>query len=208
MFVIDNDLFKAGSHKYIKRTGAPGSYKYWYKDPSGRLVAHADDAHEGAKTEHLKRLIAGRMREAHSMTDAEMAAHTGLDRTKVGQHVRNMRRPANTSAQSYSENELHEAKHSDVGSDEYNRKVEGISGEAESAGTPARATAGRASRPAARTRGARPAATAAAAPETSRPASEPSAPAASAASSSPGEGTTGLSSSLIVVARAIMVALR
>lgn len=30
------ELAKAG--KYVKRTGSPGSYKYWYKDSKGKLV--------------------------------------------------------------------------------------------------------------------------------------------------------------------------
>ena len=35
-----NVLFKAqGSHKYIKRTGTPGKYRYWYKNVEGKLVA-------------------------------------------------------------------------------------------------------------------------------------------------------------------------
>jgi len=35
-----------GGHKYVKRTGAPGNYKYWYKLPNGQLVS-GDDAPEG-----------------------------------------------------------------------------------------------------------------------------------------------------------------
>jgi hypothetical protein len=135
MFVIENDdLIKAKTHKYIKRTGTPGNYKYWYKDASGRLVSHEDDDHSNVKVEHLKRVIAGRMRGVHSMTDAEIAAHVGLDRNKVGQHVRNMRRPTNTSAASYDENELHEAKHGDVTSEEYTAKIGRIKEEIERRG--------------------------------------------------------------------------
>lgn len=35
-------------HKYVKRTGGPGNYKYWYKLPNGRLV-EGNDAPEGHK---------------------------------------------------------------------------------------------------------------------------------------------------------------
>lgn len=37
--LCDNGLLKAtGSHKYVRRTGAPGNWKYWYSTPSGKLV--------------------------------------------------------------------------------------------------------------------------------------------------------------------------
>jgi len=47
----ETDIIKAakkmaGSHKYVKRTGSPGNYKYWYKLPNGQLV-EGDDAPEG-----------------------------------------------------------------------------------------------------------------------------------------------------------------
>ena len=33
------NLRKTMGHKYVKRTGVPGSYKYWYKDPkTGKLI--------------------------------------------------------------------------------------------------------------------------------------------------------------------------
>jgi hypothetical protein len=34
----ENGMLKSISHKYIKRTGVAGNYKYWYKDASGKLV--------------------------------------------------------------------------------------------------------------------------------------------------------------------------
>ena len=33
------DLIKAAGHKYVKRTGSPGNYKYWYRMPDGSLKA-------------------------------------------------------------------------------------------------------------------------------------------------------------------------
>lgn len=46
---------KSIGHKYVKRTGSPGNYKYWYKDGRGKLV-------EGRKSEKIelkKRLLHG-----------------------------------------------------------------------------------------------------------------------------------------------------
>lgn len=183
MFVIsnDSDLFKAGSHKYIKRTGRPGDYQYWYKDPSGRLVSHEGDAHNGARREHVKRLVSGKLRGAHAMSNAEMIAHTGIDAEKFRQIKSNLTSGGRTRHMDYSENELHEAKHSDVGSDEYNRKVESIKNEIESRGA-----AG--SRPAA-ARASRSRATPAAAPARPAPAapSRSSTPAAAATPAAPTE---------------------
>lgn len=181
-FTIENDdLIKARTHKYIKRTGTPGNYKYWYKDASGRLVAHEDDTdHSNAKVEHLKRVIAGRMRGIHSMTDAEIAAHVGIDRAKVGQHTRNMRRPTNTSAAGYDEHELHEAKHGDVTSEEYTAKIGRIKEEIERRGSSTETPARSRSRRSTSQRRERPSTAAAPAQEAPRATPEPSEPAETA----------------------------
>lgn len=39
MSALAPNTLERPNHKYIKRTGTPGNYTYWYKDPSGRLVA-------------------------------------------------------------------------------------------------------------------------------------------------------------------------
>lgn len=40
LLLPDGHLVKAGMHKYIKRTGSAGNYKYWYKNPkTGKLEA-------------------------------------------------------------------------------------------------------------------------------------------------------------------------
>jgi len=31
-------LLKSFNHKYVKRTGSPGNYKYWYKNKKGQLI--------------------------------------------------------------------------------------------------------------------------------------------------------------------------
>jgi predicted ABC-type ATPase len=36
------EMRKAGGHKYVKREGSPGHYKYWYRLPNGRLGSKAD----------------------------------------------------------------------------------------------------------------------------------------------------------------------
>lgn len=177
MFVIsnDSDLFKAAAHKYIKRTGSPGHYKYWYKNASGVLVSHDDEtSHNGAKREHLKRLIAGKLRGVHSMSNAEMIAQTGVDAEKFRQIKSNLTSGGRSGHMSYDDNELHEAKHSDVGSDEYARKIEGLKREIESRGETPRS---RTSSPA---RAGRSRTAAAASPARSTPAAaaSPSTPAA------------------------------
>ena len=72
----------AGTHKYVKRTGSPGNYKYWYRMPDGSLKA-SDDAgspkdHNKAKREHLRRLVQGKKAGHHRMSKQEMMSHTGV----------------------------------------------------------------------------------------------------------------------------------
>lgn len=145
MFYVESDLIKA-VHKYVKRTGSPGNYKYWYKLPDGRVVA--EDTHqESGKAEHLKRLIAGRMRGIHSKTNEQIAGEVGVDRTKVGQHERNMRRPTSTTHTDFHESHLHEA-HTDVNHESYEGHTRTSATEADSEAGPARRASPRASRPA------------------------------------------------------------
>lgn len=147
MYFIENDLFKA-MHKYIKRTGSPGNYQYWYKLPDGRVVAQ-DDMQEHGKTEHLKRLIAGRMRGLHTKTNEEISRETGIDRVKVGQHERNLRRPTNSTANDYHETHLKEA-HTGVDHADYARHAQ-ASEELHDGGAGASRTRTRSSSPRTRT---------------------------------------------------------
>jgi hypothetical protein len=88
-FVID--IEKARTHKYVKRTGSPGNYKYWYKLPNGELVAE-DDKQEMGKLDHIKRLIVARSKGHHEMDNDAIARHVGIDKKKVGSAERNLRR--------------------------------------------------------------------------------------------------------------------
>lgn len=42
-----------GTHKYVKRTGTPGKYKYWYKGADGKLTTDKNKATAGSKKEGL-----------------------------------------------------------------------------------------------------------------------------------------------------------
>jgi hypothetical protein len=82
--IFEIDLFKAGAHKYIKRTGTPGNYRYWYKLSDGRIVS-SDDAnspidHKKAKIEHLRRLIQAKAKDYHSMSKEDMMRHVGVSK--------------------------------------------------------------------------------------------------------------------------------
>lgn len=75
------DLMKAGAHKYVKRTGSPGSYKYWYKMPDGTLSAGDDDQSKG-RLEHIKRLLISHRSHSgdqghHAMNHDQIKAHVG-----------------------------------------------------------------------------------------------------------------------------------
>jgi len=61
--------------KYIKRTGSPGAYKYFYRMPDGTL--QEGDKAKGQQ-EHAKRLAAGHIAGHHTMSIGEMASHAGF----------------------------------------------------------------------------------------------------------------------------------
>lgn len=69
MIALADDLMKAmlpKAHKYIKRTGSPGNYRYWYKDPStGKLVAGDREDQKKGMLDHAKRLAIGGHDDAH-----------------------------------------------------------------------------------------------------------------------------------------------
>jgi len=146
---IDSDLFKARSHKYIKRTGSPGNYKYWYKLPDGRLVSSDDPAspqtHLQAKIEHLTRLIQAKAKGHHQMTRGEMLAHAGVSREDLDQtHNKHIFNNAHRRGHQFDEHEIQTA-----------HTVEEQSKEESSAPAPSVPAP---ARPARRTRAARPAA--------------------------------------------------
>ena len=79
LFYIDSesDLIKARGHKYVKRTGSPGSYRYWYKMPDGSIQEGDADQQKQGRKEHAHRLLLGRAKGHHEMTNAKIAEHTG-----------------------------------------------------------------------------------------------------------------------------------
>ena len=85
--LIGSDLFKANKHKYVKREGTPGNYRYFYRMPDGSLKASDDEGspkdHGRAKREHLRRLIQGKARGKHSMSKKDMLAHTGVTKEEL-----------------------------------------------------------------------------------------------------------------------------
>lgn len=136
---ITEDLFKA-MHKYIKRTGTPGNYQYWYKMPDGSISA-APDKQEHGKKEHLQRLLAGRMREIHTKTNKQIAEEVGVPQKKVSDKDWGMKRPGQTLHTEHSDHHLHEA-NTDVNHGSYQGHVE--AGQAEASGGSGSAASGRA----------------------------------------------------------------
>lgn len=143
-FVID--LQKAARvHKYVKRTGSPGNYQYWYKLPNGQLVSSDSSeaqshgiSHDGAKLEHAKRLLAIKMHpelaNLHDMNSKQIAEHVGLDKTKVSTLSNNMKRAQRYSqgsewqgrqfkAHDFEDHHLKEAHHHDTNSAAYRSHV-------------------------------------------------------------------------------------
>ena len=111
------------SHKYVKRTGSKGNYKYWYKLPDGRIV-EGDQAK--GRVEHVNRLVAARSAGHHAMTNAEIAQHTGHTVANgVNSRVQAMagRVRRGKAAHDFSEHHMKESKHHDVDSSEYTEKI-------------------------------------------------------------------------------------
>lgn len=80
----------SSGHKYIKRTGTPGNFQYWYLGDDGRtLVAHAHMQGKG-KEDHAKRIVGNR---AYDLTSSSrfnrrqairhVKSQTGLEHAKV-----------------------------------------------------------------------------------------------------------------------------
>jgi hypothetical protein len=74
---LEDDLFKARPHKYVKRTGVPGAYKYWYKLPDGRIVEGDEAQQKAGRKEHVLRLLIARAHGKHSLTNKQIAERTG-----------------------------------------------------------------------------------------------------------------------------------
>jgi hypothetical protein len=73
----ENDLIKARPHKYIKRTGTPGNYRYWYKLADGRIVEGDDAQQKEGRKEHALRLLISRAKGKHNLSNEEIVRRTG-----------------------------------------------------------------------------------------------------------------------------------
>lgn len=136
------------THKYIKRTGVPGAYRYWYKMPDGSIQSPDDAQHQG-KIDHAKRLLLGKDRGHHNMSTQEIAAHVGLEHDKVQSAKRNLARHGTewrgrTFSHGYSDEHIAEghAPTGDGGATQADRE----SGQASADGTPIGAEARRRAR--------------------------------------------------------------
>lgn len=75
-----------GMHKYVKRTGTPGNYKYWYKLPDGGLGTISDEHQEQGRRDHARRLMIAHLKGKTNLGErardiqAEVARRTGSDR--------------------------------------------------------------------------------------------------------------------------------
>jgi len=107
-------------HKYIKRTGGPGNYKYWYKLPDGSMSAGSEADQKRGKVEHVKRLLAGKRDGVHNMTHAEIAQQTGHPRQRVTSAASNMQ---TRGGHDFDSHHKLEATHDDVDSGTYIRKI-------------------------------------------------------------------------------------
>lgn len=118
------------SHKYIKRTGSKGSYTYFYADGTSSSGSKA-------KSDHVMRLIVGREKGQHSLSNKQIAEEVGLTSSGstppshlVNGRVQTLRRRKRTGGPThgYNENQLKEAT-LQPGTPEYERRVSKIKGE-------------------------------------------------------------------------------
>lgn len=81
-------------HKYIKRTGSPGNYSYWYKYPDGSIRQGEPDQQRSGRREHAHRLLAGRSGGQHKMTNEQISKETGAESSHVQSLETNMKHHA------------------------------------------------------------------------------------------------------------------
>ena len=134
------ELEKAMQHKYVRRTGGPGNYTYWYKIPGDAVGLRPHDdvgaaralgtttekLHAHAKKDHLKRLVRGKRSGVHSQSNAKMAAQVGVPKEKAAHesgiqgHVAAGRRG---DVLPHSDHEVRESLHHDVGHADYEAHI-------------------------------------------------------------------------------------
>lgn len=91
-FTIDSDLFKSRSHKYKKRTGSSGNYRYWYDDPANPGYLIDDETQQiSGKGDHIRRLLVGRIKGKHAKTNKQIAEKVGIRPHRVNAYYQNMK---------------------------------------------------------------------------------------------------------------------
>lgn len=84
-------------HKYIRREGTPGHYRYFYYDPSirgSRREAATDEEQAHARVDHVRRLLAAALTRGDALnagTLAGIAREVGVTPTAVRWELSNMR---------------------------------------------------------------------------------------------------------------------
>lgn len=119
LFGLGGDLFEIdlakSAHKYVKRTGSPGAYKYWYQGADGHLEAQ-DQQQGGGRIDHVKRLLVARMQGSHAMGNDAVAAETGHPVERVRSIQSNLRTASkNTGVPAHDYTSSHLNEHEKVG---------------------------------------------------------------------------------------------
>ena len=123
---MNEELLKSVSsgHKYLKRTGSKGNYKYIYKLEDGSKVSSDTDPeiHKKALVEHVKRLVHAKNSGHHNMSREEMAEHVGVDKNVVHNAITNARRAerrGSAGTHDFEDHHMKEAVHEDPHTEEY-----------------------------------------------------------------------------------------
>lgn len=144
-YEVDTDDFiekSRGAHKYLKRSGSPGNYRYWYRLPDGQVVQGNDVQQAAGKKNHLKRLVAGKEAGHHSLEDRQIAEQVGVETKRVRYERSNMRQSARTTGGAGHDFERHHLDEAmaDPNHPSYERHIQaGVEHEASQAATSATA---------------------------------------------------------------------
>ena len=103
-------------HKYVKRTGTTGNYKYWYKLPDGTLTTGTERDQKRAQKEHATRLMAAKQAGHHDLTYNQIKTKTGV--SSVGWLYTALR-----GGHDFTDHHLKESMHGDVNTPEYHDKI-------------------------------------------------------------------------------------
>lgn len=109
--------------KYIKRTGTPGNYRYWYKQ-EGSTDTHAPEhMQQKGRVDHARRVILDGLRGSHDMPVREIAEETGVDAPYVSQLKLQLGRNRSDYERHYHDSHLVESRYHDIGRPEYGGHV-------------------------------------------------------------------------------------